>query len=151
MAFKDLFLADEMDVVGIVQVSPPPQQNHRRVAVLDEIRHPVLDLQHRERRVRQLALPAHGQGRGDGADALVERDAPRQHGPQNRRGERGQDVRLHAAAESVRQHEHFFAVVFKAPEKIAAQLFIMLVEAGPAAFKELDFRFKHGVSPRRPS
>ena len=76
-----------------------------RIVILDQAHAAAVRLQDCEGRVGELALLAHGQRLGHGRDALFDRHIALEHRCEHGRSQRGENVRLDAAAKAVGEND----------------------------------------------
>ena len=128
-----VFALVQHDGVGVVE----PRQFHvLLVAHLDD----------GERGIGDLANAALRQGAHDGVHAILHGHAADAHRGQDAGRERGQDIRLDAAAQAVREHANGGVLVGREHDAVAAELFSGFIEADIA---RIDVQITHMLT-RRP-
>ena len=100
--------------------------------ILDQARAGAGRLQDRKGRIGELALLAHGQRFRHGRNALVDRHVALEHGREHGRCQRGEDVGLDAAAETVGEDDCRVIVVPFERTLVAAERLPVFVAADDA-------------------
>ena len=145
----DLLFSNEAHGCIVIHIFAVAQQNRARVVILHKASLHAFHLQHSEGGVGKLALPAHGQRRGDGFNTFIHRELAGHQGGKDGGSQRGKNVGFHAAAQPVGKNNGQLTAVLCDVIGIAAERFIMLIDACMPAFDEKVF---HGIiAPRFPS
>ena len=130
----DQLAVDVQLFLAIFVILAVAQENDVRIVVLYQLRRGVVDqVDDRKRRIGHAAHRADRQRRRDRLDALLQRQALRHHRGDDLRGQRREDARLHAAAQSVGQNDDRGILIrLHNVNVIAAQLLAIVIDALPA-------------------
>ncbi|MPM57260.1 hypothetical protein SDC9_104082 [bioreactor metagenome] len=121
------------------------KQDHGGIVVLNDLCLLVVDeTQNGKRGIRDAARRADRQRRRHGLHAFFQPQAGRQHGGQNFRRQRGENIRLYSTAKPVRQNNDsgVFLLIGNL-DMIPAELFSDVVEAHISDIRTEIIRFPH--------
>ena len=132
VALVQLLFLNEVDGIVVFPDRAVVHEHSVRVVILDQARAGAGRLQDRKSRIGELALLAHGQRFRHGRNALVDRHVALEHGREHGRCQRGEDVGLDAAAETVGEDDCRVIVVPFERTLIAAERLPVFVAADDA-------------------
>ena len=132
VALVQLLFLNEIDGIVVFPDRAVVHEHSVRVVILDQARAGAGRLQDRKGRIGELALLAHGQRFRHGRNALVDRHVALEHGREHGRCQRGENVGLDAAAETVGEDDRRVIVVPFERTLIAAERLPVFVAADDA-------------------